>query len=38
MVAEMGAEQTSTSGLAEIYERSAPAGFRLATRGVTSSP
>ena len=30
MVADMGAEETGTSRLAEVYERSAPAGFRLA--------
>jgi RNA polymerase sigma-70 factor (sigma-E family) len=30
MVAEMGTEETGASGLAEVYERSAPAGFRLA--------
>jgi RNA polymerase sigma-70 factor (sigma-E family) len=30
MLADMSAEQAGTSRLAEIYERSAPAGFRLA--------
>lgn len=30
MVADMGAEPARTNRLAEIYERSAPAGFRLA--------
>jgi RNA polymerase sigma-70 factor (sigma-E family) len=30
MVADMGAEQAGTRRLTEIYERSAPAGFRLA--------
>ena len=30
MVADMGAEQGRASGLAEVYVRSAPAGFRLA--------
>jgi RNA polymerase sigma-70 factor (sigma-E family) len=30
MLADMGAEKERTSRLAEVYERSAPAGFRLA--------
>ena len=30
MVADMGSEQDPSSRLAEVYERSAPAGFRLA--------
>ena len=30
MVADMGSERSGSSRLAEVYERSAPAGFRLA--------
>ena len=30
MIADMGSEQDPSSRLAEVYERSAPAGFRLA--------